>query len=86
MNYGVYYGESPIEMSDTELPMSWESNAYMAAANVREREAAAKDAEIARLREVLVEIASQCHNLPRSKTADRIDTLARSALSLGKGT
>jgi hypothetical protein len=26
------------------------------------------------------EIASQCHNLPRSATADRIDQIARAAL------
>lgn len=42
------------------------------------REAAA--AEIERLRAVMREIASQCHNLPRSTTADRIEQIARATL------
>jgi cell division protein FtsB len=37
-------------------------------------------AEVARLEADMREIASQCHNLPRSATADRIDQIARRAL------
>jgi predicted nucleic acid-binding Zn-ribbon protein len=38
------------------------------------------EAENERLRAALGEIASQCHNLPRSATADRIERTARAAL------
>jgi hypothetical protein len=37
-------------------------------------------AEVERLRAALQEIASQCHNIPRGITADRIDQIARRAL------
>jgi 16S rRNA U1498 N3-methylase RsmE len=33
-------------------------------------------AEAERLQDILREIASQCHNLPRSATAERIEKLA----------
>ena len=45
---------------------------------------AALVAEIKRLMADMQEIASQCHNLPRSATADRIDQIARRALERGK--
>ena len=47
------------------------------------------DAENVALREKLRKIASQCHNLPRSATADIIDQLARNpgnGQSAGDGT
>jgi cell division protein FtsB len=41
-------------------------------------------AEIGQLQADVREIASQCHNLPRSATVDRIDQIARRALEKGK--
>ena len=40
-----------------------------------------KDARIAELEAALREISSQCHNLPRTATADHINVLAQEALA-----
>lgn len=81
MNYGVHFGEGPIEMSDCDQPNAKEMAHMLSRSISMAVEIRNKNTEIARLREALTEIASQCHNLPRSKTVDRIDTLARAALA-----